>query len=137
MFDFLFGDEPRRERSRPEPKGNGRQKITFVVSAGAPYEAVEYLESLGVKVWPCPLGRGETEASVLVNPGQYAYAAGLIEGYPGYKVVDPFPVQPIRPRSRWGKTNNKARGLLASTLRPLSRIVGVEAQKPPVKGRRK
>lgn len=141
MLDFLFGDPPARMQSRPEPQGRGRQRITFAVYAGVPYEAVQYLESLGVKVWPthdiAEQDNGTMEATVLVNPGQYAYAAGLIEGYPGCKVLKPHPVQPIRPRSRWGKTNNKARGLLASTLRPLSRVVGVEARKPPVKGRRK
>lgn len=142
MFDFLFDDRPQRQRQwRPEPKGKGRQKITFVISSGAPYAVVQYLESLGVKVWPThdigPKGDGTMEATVLVNAGQYAYAAGLIEGYPGFKVVDPFPVRAIRPRSRWGKTNNRARGLLTSTLRPLSGFLGVEAKKPPVKGRRR
>jgi hypothetical protein len=141
MFDFLFDERPRQRQRRPEPKGKGRQKITFIVSSGAPYAVVQYLESLGVKAWPThDIGSkndGTMEATVLVNAGQYAYAAGLIEGYPGFTVVDPYPVQAIRPRTRWGKTNNKARGLLASTLRPLSHILGVEARKPPVRKGRK
>lgn len=143
MLDFLFGQPRRRQPAsgrRQTPRGTGRQRIVVCVYEGIPYEFVQYLESLGVKVWPThhiyKQDDGTMEAAVLVNAAQFAYAAGLIGGYPGCRVLIPHPVKAIKPRTRWGKTNNSARGILTSTLRPFARLWGVAASKPPMKGKR-
>ena len=143
MLDFLLGDRPRRQptgKARPAPRG--QQSITFAcVPAFIPYEVVQYLESLGVRAKPkARVGiaeDGTRTATVYVSAGQYAYAAGLVAGMaPGaVSVLKPFGVAPIKPRTRWGKTN-KARGPVATLLRGTAWYFGVEAKKPPVKGKR-
>jgi hypothetical protein len=118
-----------------------QQSITFAcVPVFVPYEVIQYLESLGVKVRPGPVDIAEDRtrtATVYVSAGQYAYAAGLVAGVaPGQvSVLKPHNVAPIKPRTRWGKAN-KARGPVATLLRGTAWIVGVEAKKPPVKGKR-
>lgn len=111
-----------------------RKRIVFCCYAGAPYEAVQFLEALGVRVWPThdirPLEDGTMECVLLVAESQYRYAAGLIEGYPGCKCLDPHPVQPIQPKHSWGRPNRSAGGVLTTVLRTLA---PTEAKLPPVK----
>lgn len=115
-----------------------RRRITFACYAGAPYEAVQYLESLGVKCWPThdirTLPDGTREAVLLVTESQYKYAAGLIEGYPGCKVLKPHPVQPIQPKHSWGRPNHGAHSPLSILLRTLA---PTEAKVPPVQPKTK
>jgi hypothetical protein len=146
MLDFLFGDRPQRRtptvNRRPSARGRGKQSVTFVcVPSIVPYEVIQYLESLGVKAVPAAsvdiAEDGTRTATVYVSAGQYAYAAGLVAGLaPGsVAVLEPHNVAPITPRTRWGKTN-KARGPIATLLRGTAWYFGVEAKKPPVKGKR-
>lgn len=114
-----------------------RKRIEFHCSSGVPYERVQYLESLGVKVWPTSDVReeenGTRTAVVLVKSQQHAYAAGLLQGAPGTMVLDPHPVAPIQPRTRWGITGKRAQGPNATVLRIAARLMGVQARTPPVR----
>lgn len=127
---------------RQSTNPRGQQRIIFACAPSfVPYEVIQYLESLGVKAKPAAsvdiAEDGTRTATVYVSAGQYAYAAGLVAGMaPGsVSVLRPHNVAPIKPHTRWGKTN-KARGPIATLLRGVAWYFGVEAQKPPVKGKR-
>ncbi len=113
-----------------------RKSIEFVCVSGTPYERVQYLESLGVKVWPGPAlvdkDAGTVTVEIQVPATQHRYAAGLLAGLGnGTAVLSPFPVTPIHPRTRWGVTR-RAHGLAATILRVVAALVGVEAKLPPI-----
>ena len=118
----------------------GRRVIRFEVAAGRmPYEVVQYLESVGVVVWPGQARQqedGNVRCNILVNETQHAYAAGLLAGLDGVILIDPQDVRPIQPRSSWGRPT-KSRGLMAGALRTMAGAMGASAKVPPVKGRRK
>ncbi|MGB7204255.1 MAG: hypothetical protein WBD37_02140, partial [Anderseniella sp.] len=65
---------------------------------------MQYLEGLGVKVWPTSdihkTDEGLIEAVLLVNNSQWNYAAGLVAGAPGFLVLDPHEVKAIAPSTR-------------------------------------
>lgn len=112
------------------------KRIRFVTCSGVPYERIQYLESLGVKAWPTgdiqvDKETGIRTCTILVPAAQHLYAAGLLQGAGGTQVLDPHPVAPIRPRTRWGATR-RAQGFLASTLRPVAAYLGVNAKVPPI-----
>lgn len=112
-----------------------RKRIRFSCASGVPYERVQYLESLGVKVWPgstrADKETGTITASIQVSAPQHHYAAGLLQGIAGTQVLDPFPITPIRPRSRWGVTR-RAQGPAATILRGVAGLLGIETKLPPV-----
>ena len=118
----------------------GRKVIRFDVAAGrVPYTVVQYLESVGVVVWP---GQAQilddcVTCNIQVRESQYAYAAGLVAGLrdDGVLLTDPQDVAPIRPRSSWGKPT-KSRGVMAGALRTMAGAMGASAKVPPVKQRR-
>lgn len=120
----------------------GQKRIVFAcVPAFVPYEVIEYLEGLGVRVKPAShvdLGDdGTRTATVFVTEGQYLYAAGLVAGMaPGAVVVmEPHKVRPITPRTAWGKPNRSARGPTAVALRILWALLGSGSSRvPPVRG---
>lgn len=116
----------------------GRKVIRFEVAGGKiPYEVVQYLESVGVVVWPGQARMqedGNVRCNVLVNEGQYNYAAGLLAGLPNVLLIDPQDVAPIRPRTSWGRPT-QARGVMAGALRTMAGAMGVDAKALPVKGR--
>lgn len=118
----------------------GRRVIRFdVAGAKVPYTVIQYLESVGVVVWP---GQAQIledciTCNIQVRESQYAYAAGLVAGLrdEGVLLVDPQGVRPIQPRSSWGRPT-QARGVMASTLRTMAGAMGASAKVPPVKQRR-
>lgn len=114
----------------------GRKVIRFEVAAGKlPYEAVVYLESVGVVVWPGQARvqeGGTVRCNILVREGQHNYAAGLLAGLPNVLLIDPQGVKPITPRTSWGKPT-RARGVMAGALRTMAGAMGASAKAPPVK----
>lgn len=113
-----------------------RKHIEFVCTSGIPYERIQYLESLGVKVWPGSVREeketGGITAAIAVNAAQHAYAAGLLQGVADTCVLDPYPVAPIQPRTRWGVAGKRAQGPAATALRAVAGLLGVQAKTPPV-----
>lgn len=121
----------------------GQKRIVFTcVPAFTPYEVVQYLEGLGVKVKPKSHVEmdedGTRTATIYVTEGQYLYAAGLVAGMaPGaVAVMEPHTVRPVAPRTSWGKPNRSARGPVASFLRTASIMMGSTSRVPPKKGRK-
>lgn len=118
----------------------GRRVIRFDVAAGkVPYTVVQYLESVGVVVWP---GQAQiledcVTCNIQVRESQYAYAAGLVAGLrdEGVLLTDPQGVRPIQPRTSWGRPT-RSRGVMAGALRTVAGTMGASAKAPPVKGRR-
>lgn len=119
----------------------GRKVIRFEVTAGkVPYTVVQYLESVGVVVWPGQAALqedGSATCNIHVREGQFNYAAGLLAGLrdQGVLLTDPQDVAPIRPRSSWGRPT-RARGVMAGALRTMAGAMGASAKTPPVKRRR-
>lgn len=93
----------------------------FCVPSIVPNDVLGYLEKFGVYARPAS-GTKETEEGrelkIYVRPGQYWYAAGLIQGYApgGVHVIDPHQVRPIKPSRSWGRPV-KTKGTLATVLR--------------------
>ena len=118
----------------------GRRVIRFDVAAGkVPYTVVQYLESVGVAIWPGQArvqDDGNVRCNIQVNESQYNYAAGLVAGLrdQGVLLTDPQGVRPIQPRSSWGKPT-QSRGVMAGALRTMAGAMGASAKTPPVKGR--
>ena len=117
----------------------GRRVIRFDVAAGkVPYTVIQYLESVGVVVWPGQAALqedGSARCNILVNEAQHAYAAGLLAGLPNVLLLDPQGVKTIAPRTSWGKPT-KSRGVMAGALRTMAGAMGASAKVPPVKQRR-
>lgn len=119
----------------------GRKVIRFDVVAGkVPYTVVQYLESVGVVVWPGQAQlqeNGDAACNIHVCETQYNYAAGLLAGLrdQGVLLIDPQGVKPIAPRTSWGKPT-RAKGVMAGALRTMAGAVGASAKTPPVKRRR-
>lgn len=103
---------------------------------GIPYERIQYLEALGVKVWLThdihEEEDGSYTATCRVTPDQYHYAAGLLQGIAGTHVLEPQGVKPIQPRTRWGVTNRSAGGLLTTAGRVMASVCGIDAKTPPI-----
>lgn len=120
----------------------GRRIIRFDVAGGkVPYEVVQYLESVGVVVWPGQAALfpdGDTTCNIQVRDSQYDYAAGLVAGLRerGVLLTEPQDVRPIAPRTAWGKPT-KSRGVFAGIMRGAAAGAGIQAKTLPVKGRRK
>ncbi len=116
----------------------GRKVIRFeVVSGKVPYEVVQYLESVGVIVYPGQAAAqpdGNTHCNILVNVGQYNYAAGLLAGMKakGVLLIEPQGIRPIAPRTSWGKPT-RSRGPFAMVMRSVAGGMGIEAKTPPIK----
>lgn len=137
--ELLFGRRHQSERRHVNRRSSGRQRIKFATSS-VPYEIVQYLESLGVKVWPTSdisEVNGTMEAVIMVNASQLDYAAGLIAGHDGFVLLDPHDAKPIRPKTRWGVQGKRAHGILTATLRGAARFYGTSANLLPVKGYKK
>ena len=119
----------------------GRKVIRFDVAAGkVPYTVVQYLESVGVVVWP---GQAQilddcVTCNIQARESQHAYAAGLVAGLrdQGVLLTDLQGVRPIQPRTSWGKPT-KSRGVMAGALRTVAGAMDASAKTPPVKGRGK
>lgn len=117
----------------------GRRIIRFDVAVGKiPYEVLQYLESVGVVVWPGQAtvleSQGYICCNIHVRESQYDYAAGLVAGLrdEGVFLTEPKNVRPIQPRSSWGRPT-RARGVMAGILRSIATSAGLQAKAPPAK----
>ena len=120
----------------------GRKVIRFDVAAGkVPYTVIQYLESVGVVVWPGQAQvqeDGDVRCNIQVRDSQYAYAAGLVAGLrdQGVLLTDSQDTKPIQPRTSWGRPT-RSRGIMAGALRTMAGGMVIEAKTLPTKGRRK
>lgn len=118
----------------------GRKAVQFQTSATPPYSVIQYLEGVGVIVWPGQVSIVGNAAlcNILVKPKQYKYAAALVAGRPDCTLVSPRGIKPIRPRRSWGKPT-RSRGIFSAICRSVAGA-GTEwrpVQQFAVKGRHK
>lgn len=121
---------------------NGRETIKFsCVAEVPPYHVIQYLENLGVYVWPVAVeyrpNKEECqtrEATILIRTAQKNYACGLIKGFWPNSVLllTSSKVKAIKPKSRWGSTA-KAKGFNAIFLRFMAGVMGFNTKLPPTK----
>jgi len=105
----------------------GSGKRIYFTAYRVPYDAVVYLESLGVKAKPganpTRNADGSVDCTIVVTEEQYFYAAVLLTGLDDVVVTEPI-VKAIRPKTKWTKEGVKAKGPISGLLRWLSVVGG-------------
>lgn len=124
----------------------GKKIIRFsCVPEIPPYHVLQYLEGLGVYVWPvsCDYIPNKEDCQyrysrILVNEKQYIYASGLIKGYMPSSVVlySPENIKSIKPKNRWGKPAY-SKGFMAVLLRITAYIMGFNTKLPPKRNKKR